>query len=128
MFSMLHASLQSETDDVPLYVAVKDVMNKAGQVEAVEINYLTFYAYNGPYKVGVPPIRPVRAGAHDGDWEHFTVRWLHCCKCCWFALHSTALLYLESIDGVFPSTYALIDWGDASIYWNHGPFETLQDT
>jgi len=60
-------------DDVPLYVVVKEVLNKEAHVEAVEINYLTFYAFNGPYTIGVPPFA-FQAGAHDGDWEHFTVR------------------------------------------------------
>ena len=50
-------------------MAVKEVMSKEGKIEAVEINYCTFYAYNGPYS-----IFGVKVGAHDGDWEHFTVR------------------------------------------------------
>lgn len=65
--------LQSKLDEVPLYVVVKEVLNKEAHVEAVEINYLTFYAFNGPYTIGVPPFS-FEAGAHDGDWEHFTVR------------------------------------------------------
>ena len=61
---------------VPLYVAVKEVMTKEGTVEAIEIDYCTFYAYNGPYTVGCSPLGlGVKAGAHDGDWEHFTVRY-----------------------------------------------------
>lgn len=67
-------SLQGELDQVPLYVVVKEVLNKEACVEAVEINYLTFYAFNGPYTIGVPPFS-FEAGAHDGDWEHFTVRY-----------------------------------------------------
>lgn len=66
---------QSELNKVPLYVAVKEVVTKEGAVEAVEIDYCTFYAYNGPYTVGCSPLGlGVKAGAHDGDWEHFTVR------------------------------------------------------
>ena len=65
--------MQTELDDIPLYVVVKEVLNKEAHVEAVEINYLTFYAFNGPYTIGVPPFA-FEAGAHDGDWEHFTVR------------------------------------------------------
>lgn len=65
---------QGELDEVPLYVVVKEVLNKEACVEAVEINYLTFYAFNGPYTIGVPPFA-FEAGAHDGDWEHFTVRY-----------------------------------------------------
>ncbi|DBB03550.1 TPA: hypothetical protein ACH3X3_010893 [Trebouxia sp. C0006] len=50
-------------------------MTKEGTVEAIEIDYCTFYAYNGPYTVGCSPLGlGVKAGAHDGDWEHFTVR------------------------------------------------------
>lgn len=56
-------------DDVPLYVNVKEVISREGQVEALEFNYLTFYAYNGPYSVF-----GVAVGAHAGDWEHVTVR------------------------------------------------------
>ena len=58
-----------------MYVVVKEVLNKQAHVEAVEINYLTFYAFNGPYTIGVPPFS-FDAGAHDGDWEHFTVRYV----------------------------------------------------
>lgn len=65
--------LQSELDEMPLYVVVKEVLSKEACVEAVEINYLTFYAFNGPYTIGLPPFA-FEAGAHDGDWEHFTVR------------------------------------------------------
>ena len=61
--------LQDRVNEAPLYVAVKEVMSKEGKIEAVEINYCTFYAYNGPYS-----IFGVKVGAHDGDWEHFTVR------------------------------------------------------
>lgn len=68
-----HGMQRSELDDVPLYVVVKEVLSKEAHVEAVEINYLTFYAFNGPYTIGVPPFA-FEAGAHDGDWEHFTVR------------------------------------------------------
>ena len=66
--------MQGELDEVPLYVVVKEVLNKQAHVEAVEINYLTFYVFNGPYTTGVPPF--VDVGAHDGDWKHITVRHL----------------------------------------------------
>jgi len=86
--------LQSELDDVPLYVVVKEVLNKEAHVEAVEINYLTFYAFNGPYTIGVPPFA-FEAGAHDGDWEHFTVRFAICsCYICMlYEAYSIRLLY-----------------------------------
>ncbi|GAB4823799.1 hypothetical protein N2152v2_010845 [Parachlorella kessleri] len=85
-------------DSVPLYAHVKEILRTASeppglyieapnrsssssgggggsdgsQVEALEINYLTFYAYNGPYNVG--GFRLVQTGDHDGDWEHVTAR------------------------------------------------------
>lgn len=69
--------MQGELNEVPLYVAVKEVMTKQGAVEAIEIHYCTFYAFNGPYTVGCSPLGlGVKAGAHDGDWEHFTVRYI----------------------------------------------------
>ena len=43
-----------------------------GVVEAIEINYLTFYAHNGWYDIGYLGL--LKVGAHDGDWEHLTVR------------------------------------------------------
>lgn len=67
-----------ELDSVPVYASVKAVHTWQGEegsrgegVEALEINYLTFYPYNGPYRVA----RVAQTGAHDGDWEHLTVRW-----------------------------------------------------
>lgn len=32
---------------MPLYVNVKEVVGVAGRLEALELNYLTFYAHNG---------------------------------------------------------------------------------
>ena len=82
--------LQEHIDRVPLYAHIKEILcaasdpglysealdpssSEGGQVEALEINYLTFYAYNGPYNVG--GFRLVQTGDHDGDWEHVTARW-----------------------------------------------------
>ena len=76
-----------------MYVAVKEVMNKQSQVEAVEIVYCMFYAYNGPYNVGVPPVR-VKSGAHDGDWEHLTVRYVITMSLQLFSLHLS--LYVDA--------------------------------
>lgn len=64
-------------NDVPLYAHVKEITTLPdasgySSVEALEINYLTFYAYNGPYNVG--GVRLIQTGAHDGDWEHITAR------------------------------------------------------
>lgn len=81
---------REDVDDVPLYAHVKVVSTAPaglapGAVEAgsgehpsasvpltLEINYLTLYAYNGPYRLG--GLGAVQVGAHDGDWEHWTAR------------------------------------------------------
>eukprot|EP00884_Botryococcus_braunii_P015957 jgi/Botrbrau1/3044/Bobra.0070s0040.1 len=81
-----------ELDDIPLYVHVKEVENEAGLVEAFEINYCTLYAHNGPYPLGgrwLKGMSPM-VGAHDGDWEHFTVRidsWNGSLQGAWFNSH-----------------------------------------
>ena len=64
--------LQEEIDDTPLYANVKLVHRPGCTAAALEINYLTFYAHNGWYNVGYLGLWKV--GAHDGDWEHLTVR------------------------------------------------------
>ena len=64
--------LQEEINDTPLYANVKLVQQPNGSAAALEINYLTFYAHNGWYNVGYLGLWKV--GAHDGDWEHLTVR------------------------------------------------------
>ena len=67
--------LQAELDEVPLYANVKLITEgdvAATKPVAVEINFITFYAHNGWYDVGNCGLWKV--GAHDGDWEHFTVR------------------------------------------------------
>ncbi len=38
--------------DIPVYVHVKEVEATGGRVEALEINYCTLYAHNGPYPLG----------------------------------------------------------------------------
>jgi len=62
---------------VPLYVHPKAVIttsengkDASGVAEALELTYITFYAYNGPYYVG----GLIKTGHHDADWEHLTVR------------------------------------------------------
>lgn len=61
---------------VPLYVHPKSIIttspDKEGSAvaEALELTYITFYAYNGPYYVG----GLIKTGHHDADWEHLTVR------------------------------------------------------
>lgn len=81
---------REDVDDVPLYAHVKVVggapeslalgvaspssgMHPSLSVSlTLEINYLTLYAYNGPYRLG--GLGAVQVGAHDGDWEHWTAR------------------------------------------------------
>lgn len=41
--------------------------------DLLEINYMMCYAYNGAHTIG-PACLGIRLGAHDGDWEHITVR------------------------------------------------------
>lgn len=90
MTNQLSCNLQSELDEVPLYVVVKEVLSKEAHVEAVEINYLTFYAFNGPYTIGLPPFS-FEAGAHDGDWEHFTVRYGNSTSVLWQTLNNCSV-------------------------------------
>ncbi|KAI3429626.1 hypothetical protein D9Q98_005712 [Chlorella vulgaris] len=62
----------SQLDDVPIYAHPKLIRGAHGGVEALEISFLTLYAYNGEYRVGGLPF--LTTGAHDGDWEHCTAR------------------------------------------------------
>lgn len=57
---------------MPLYGNAKWVIGRDGVAEALEVQYLTFYAHNGWYDIGY--IGLLKVGAHDGDWEHLTVR------------------------------------------------------
>jgi hypothetical protein len=57
---------------VPIYAHPKLIRGAHGGVEALEISFLTLYAYNGEYRVGGLPF--LTTGAHDGDWEHCTAR------------------------------------------------------
>lgn len=59
-----------QLDGVPVYAHPKAIIGSDGNVEAIEITYLTLYAHNGAYTVA----GMIRTGAHDGDWEHLTVR------------------------------------------------------
>ncbi|KFM22940.1 2-Cys peroxiredoxin BAS1, chloroplastic [Auxenochlorella protothecoides] len=56
---------------VPFYVVPKVVQTcpATRAPEVLELSYVTLFPYNGPYLLG--------CGAHDGDWEHLTVR----CRC-----------------------------------------------
>lgn len=63
--------MQDSLAEVPVYAHVKEVHLSNGSLEALEITYITFYAHNGWYALlGWGP----HVGAHDGDWEHLTVR------------------------------------------------------
>ena len=68
-----HLALQDALHTVPLYVHAKEVCTPEGEVEALEITYITFYAHNGWYALAGFSWSP-RVGAHDGDWEHLTMR------------------------------------------------------
>ncbi len=66
-------SLQELLDDVPVYCHPKLVLGSDGNsVEAIELTYITLYAYNGPYRVG--GVGLIKTGDHHGDWEHCTAR------------------------------------------------------
>lgn len=55
----------SKLSQVPLFAKIKRVRLPTGKI-ILEINYMALLAYSGPYKL--------LFGAHDGDWEHMTVR------------------------------------------------------
>ncbi|GLC57663.1 hypothetical protein PLESTB_001251300 [Pleodorina starrii] len=62
-----------QLDEVPIYAHAKLVVDDYGAPEAYEINYITYYAFNGAYHL--PANVPLfRTGHHVGDWEHLTVR------------------------------------------------------
>ena len=65
--------VQDRLADAPLYAHVKEVRDLSGSLEALEITYITLYAYNGWYPLLGLSFAP-KVGAHDGDWEHLTVR------------------------------------------------------
>eukprot|EP00890_Picochlorum_soloecismus_P001540 jgi/Picsp_1/2387/NSC_05849-R1_pre-mrna processing protein prp39 gb len=60
-----------EFDSVPVYATVKAILRAdESKYEALEITYITLFAYNGPYSI----LGLLDVGAHDGDIEHITVR------------------------------------------------------
>jgi uncharacterized membrane protein YgcG len=60
-------------EHIPCYAHVRETIDNTGKRDALEIVYMKFFAYNGPYRpFGVIPTRTL--GAHDSDWEHVTVR------------------------------------------------------
>lgn len=61
--------IRNDLDDVPMYAVAKDVVEDDGSLEAIEINYIIFFAYNGPYN-----IVGEKVGGHVGDFEHVTMR------------------------------------------------------
>ncbi|KAA8495776.1 hypothetical protein FVE85_1931 [Porphyridium purpureum] len=60
----------------PLYARVKQIVAKQSEdhssIEAIEITFLTFFAFNGSYPLC--GLEFWRAGDHVGDIEHLTVR------------------------------------------------------
>ncbi|GMH40262.1 hypothetical protein BSKO_08166 [Bryopsis sp. KO-2023] len=59
----------SKLDETPLYAVVKDIADKHGNTQAIEINYFFFCAFNSPYYIVGKGF-----GGHVGDFEHVTVR------------------------------------------------------
>lgn len=57
-------------NDVPVYANVKSIRSSAGEFEALEITYITLFAFNGHYEI----LPGLSVGAHDGDIEHLSVR------------------------------------------------------
>lgn len=53
---------------IPLFAKLKKMKLPSGDW-VLEINYIAFMAYSGPYRVLAKML-----GDHDGDWEHITVR------------------------------------------------------
>ena len=80
---------------VPIYVHAKEVLTPDGKREAIELNYMTFLAYNGWYKL-FDRIYLGKIGAHDADWvgELFpwVVRWSHICGHSLVQAHGTEYL------------------------------------
>ena len=62
-----------QLQDVPVYAHVKAIVSSQDPslIEALEITYITLFAYNGDYEV-IPWL--IKTGAHDGDIEHCTAR------------------------------------------------------
>eukprot|EP00891_Asterochloris_glomerata_P006031 jgi/Astpho2/6031/Aster-03988 len=58
---------KDELNKVPIYVHAKEVLTPEGRREAIELNYMTFLAYNGWYKL-FDRIYLGKIGAHDADW------------------------------------------------------------
>ena len=60
-------------NDVPVYCHAKSIHSRAdpSHIEALELTYITLFAYNGAYQV-IPGL--IKTGAHDGDIEHITAR------------------------------------------------------
>lgn len=53
---------------IPVYATIKETLDPLlGRRDGIEINYMKFLAFNGPYKlfhtIWVGPL-----GAHDADW------------------------------------------------------------
>jgi hypothetical protein len=64
----------NQLQDVPVYAHCKAIISKTSpnHIEALEVTYITLFAYNGDYEV--IPVLMRGVGAHDGDIEHITAR------------------------------------------------------
>lgn len=59
---------------IPIYAHVKQTLDPLlGRRDGIEINYMKFLAYNGPYKL-FHTIWVGALGAHDADWYASIVR------------------------------------------------------
>ena len=63
----VHRSFPLLPVQVPIYVHAKEVLTPDGKREAIELNYMTFLAYNGWYRL-FDCIYLGKIGAHDADW------------------------------------------------------------
>jgi len=63
--------MKTPLENIPLYCNVVPI--PTGEVD---INYYHFYAYNGPVLAHtfIPNAIASKAGCHEGDWEHVTLR------------------------------------------------------
>jgi len=64
------SQLETELAQIPVYAHVRLIEGESESI--LEIIYMTFFAYNGEYALCGLPL--IKAGMHDGDWEHVTVR------------------------------------------------------
>lgn len=86
------ASRRGDIDSATTYVHVR---KRAGRAKGLDIQYWFFYPYSGPVLVGPA------GGAHEGDWEHITVRLaagLQRVEKVFFAAHDREGLWVDGSD------------------------------